>query len=258
MRNLLLTIGFDGTAYHGWQVQQNAVTVQETLQNALQKILNVRPDVKGCSRTDAGVHANAFCCSLKTEHAIPRGSLIKALNATLPQDIRVFRCIAVPEDFHARYSAIGKEYYYRIDNGTAASPFLNRYSLFYPHPLDCGFLNKAAGYFCGTHDFKAFCAAGSSVQNTVRTVRRFSAERQGSFVTLKVSADGFLYHMVRIMAGTLLYVSQGKLSAEDIPGILAGRDRSLAGPTAPPHALCLNRVFYRETCVPKYSPEEDG
>lgn len=258
MRNLLLTLCFDGTAYHGWQVQKNAVTVQQTLQDSLQTVLKERPAVSGCSRTDSGVHANAYSCNFRTEHSIPCESLKRALNAALPRDIRVSGCREAPPDFHARYSAAWKEYVYKIDNGEVANPFLNRYALFYPHTLDCGLLGQAARAFCGTHDFHAFCAAGSSVKDTVRTVRNFGAERRGSLVLLTVEADGFLYNMVRIMVGTLLYVAQGKLTAGDIPAILAGRSRSMAGPTAPPHGLYLNRVFYEKSGSALFPREENG
>lgn len=244
MRNLLLTIRFLGTAYHGWQIQQNAVTVQEKLQAALKTVLGSQPDIKGCSRTDTGVHAACFCVSLKTESRIPCDRLPAALNVNLPKDIAALACREVPEDFHARYNAKGKRYIYKILNTPLRDPFYEGLALHYPHPVDETLLNDACRGFIGTHDFSSFCSSGSSVSDTVRTVSEASVSRQGDVVLFSVSADGFLYNMVRIMVGTLLAVSEGKISAQDIPCIIAARDRSRAGITAPPHGLYLDEVFY--------------
>jgi tRNA pseudouridine(38-40) synthase len=157
MRNLLLVIRYDGARYHGWQVQQNAVTVQQVFQDALERILGERPDVKGCSRTDAFVHALEFCVSFRTERGIPCGRLVGALNHFLPEDIAVLSCREVPVEFHARYSCTGKEYQYLIWNRKERDPFLRGRALHYWYPLDLGRLNRAAAFFLGAHDFTSFC-----------------------------------------------------------------------------------------------------
>jgi tRNA pseudouridine38-40 synthase len=244
MRNIKLKLAYDGTNYHGWQVQQNAVTIQQKLQDALEKVFKARPDVIGCSRTDAGVHANEFVVNFKTETAIPCRNLKIAINAYLPQDIGVFDCTEVDLSFHARYNAKAKEYIYKIYNSDTKDPFLNRYSLFYPYKLDIDLMNEAAAYFIGTHDFYTLCAANSKVRNTTRTLSLLNVERSDNIIILKVRGNGFLYNMVRILTGTLLYVAQGKIAPRDIPAIIDGRDRTKAGPTVPPNGLFLNKVFY--------------
>ncbi len=244
MRNLLLTISFDGTAYHGWQVQDNAVTVQQTLQDALEQICSRRDNVVGCSRTDAGVHANMYCCNIRTEHPIPCDKLVTALNAVLPRDIAVLDCKEVDFDFHARYDCKSKEYIYRIWNSPNKNPFLYNYSLHYKYPLDEEFLSSQAKQFIGTHDFSSFCAAGSSVEDTVRTVMNASVERNGDEVIFRVEADGFLYNMVRIMTGTLIDISRGRLPENSIPQIIEAKNRFAAGYTAPARGLYLNKIHY--------------
>lgn len=245
MRNLLLVIRYDGTNYHGWQVQRNATTVQQVFQQALEKVLGERPDLKGCSRTDSFVHALEFCVSFHTGCAIPCDRLAGALNHFLPNDIAVLSCREVPPDFHARYSCAGKEYAYRIWSAKVRDPFLRGRVLHYWYPLDLGRLNDAASHLCGRHDFTSFCARDSRRPgNMTRTVTRADWNREGNFVVFTVSADGFLYHMVRIMVGTMLWVAQGKLEPEDMERILAAKKREAAGPTAPPQGLFLQKVFY--------------
>jgi tRNA pseudouridine38-40 synthase len=247
MRNLLLTIRYDGSGYHGWQVQKNALTVQQVFQESLFRVLGQRPDLKGCSRTDSFVHARQFCISLKTEHTIPCERLRSALNHFLPEDIAVQSCREVPPDFHARYSCTGKEYVYQIWNHPVRDPFLRDRALHYWYALDAEKLNRAASCFLGTHDFTSFCTMDSRERGSmVRTVTRSEVVRGGDMVTFTVAADGFLYNMVRIMTGTLLRVAQGKISPEQIPAVIAARDRHAAGPTAPPCGLYLNRVFYKD------------
>ncbi len=247
MRNLLITICYDGANYHGWQIQQNAVTVQQVFQEAVKKVLLEEPNIKGCSRTDSFVHAREYCISFKTEHNIPCVRLVGALNHFLPEDIAVLNCREVDLDFHARYSCKGKEYIYRIWNSNIRNPFLNKRALHYWYSLDETKLNEAAGYFLGSHDFSSFCTMDSRERrNMVRTVTKSEVKREGNMVTFTVAADGFLYNMVRIMVGTLLRVAQGKLEPNDIPKIIRAKDRKSAGPTAPPHGLYLNRVFYED------------
>ncbi len=244
MRNLLLTIRYLGTAYSGWQVQTNAPTIQQEMQNAVEKLFNVRESITGCSRTDAGVHANMYCCNIRTQSILPCSTVVRGLNAYLPNDIAVLSCRDVDYDFHARYSCLGKEYIYLIHNSQIKDPFLIGRSWDFHKHIDAEFLHECAQQFCGEHDFKAFCAAGSSVKSTVRTVKRFNVKRQGENVIMSVEADGFLYNMVRIMVGTLTDIVLGKIEPEGIPNIIASRSRENAGVTAPPHGLYLNRVFY--------------
>ena len=245
MRNLLLKIAYDGAHYHGWQVQENAVAVQEVFQKALFAVTGRQDDLKACSRTDTGVHAREFCISVKTESAIPPERLQAALNHYLPQDIAVNSCEAVPLDFHARYSCKGKEYTYEIWNHPVRDPFRSGRALHYWYPLDEELLDRAAKHYVGRHDFTSFCTLDKRERGDLtRTVTGAKVERRGDLVAFTVAADGFLYNMVRIMVGTLLRVQQGKFRPEDIPGILAAKDRKAAGPTAPACGLYLNRVFY--------------
>ncbi|MBR2730473.1 MAG: tRNA pseudouridine(38-40) synthase TruA [Clostridia bacterium] len=244
MRNLLLTLAFDGTAYHGWQVQANAVTVQQTVQDAAERICGRREPLTGCSRTDAGVHANEYCCTLRTESAIACETLVQALNALLPRDIAVSACREMPAEFHPRYDCAAKEYVYRIWNAPQKHPFLYKYAYHFKYPLDAGLLHSEAQAYLGTHDYSAFCAAGGSVEDHVRTVTAAAVEREGDLVIFRVTADGFLYNMVRIMTGTLLEIAGGKLPQGCIPAILASGERGRAGFTAPAHGLFLNHVFY--------------
>ena len=244
MRNLLLTISFDGSAYHGWQVQENAVTVQQTLQDAWETVCRSRDNVIGCSRTDAGVHANMYCCNFRTQSEIPCEKIISALNANLPDDISVSACCEVPYEFHARYDCKSKEYIYKIWNRPEKNPFLYKYSLHYKYPLDEKFLDSQAKQFIGKYDYSAFCAAGSSVEDTVRTVTEAGVSREGDTVIFRVRADGFLYNMVRIMTGTLIDISAGKIEPDTIRNIILSADRSRAGATAKPEGLFLNKIIY--------------
>ena len=244
-RNLLLKRAYDGTRYHGWQIQENAVTVQQVFQEALCKVTGRQEDLKACSRTDTGVHAREFCVSLKTESPIPEERLVAALNHYLPQDMAVRSCQRVGEDFHARYSCKGKEYCYEIWNHPVREPFLAGRALHYWYPIDEALLDQAARHYLGSHDFSSFCTLDKRERGDLtRRVFTSRVERRGDLVVFTVGADGFLYNMVRIMVGTLLRVQQGKFSPEDIPGILEAKDRKAAGPTAPACGLYLNRVFY--------------
>lgn len=244
-RKLLLRLCFDGSAYHGWQVQKNAITVQQLLQDALMRVFGTRPDVIGCSRTDAGVHANDFCCSFETGSKLSCEVIVRAINAYLPFDIAVKECFEVENTFHARYDTVAKEYIYKILDEEKRNPFLYKYSLHYSHKLDCEAMYIASRSFLGEHDFTSFCSAGGSVKDMVRNVMLFEIERQDNLVILRIRADGFLYNMVRIMVGTLLYVSAGRIFYGDVANIITAHNRTLAGPTAPAHGLYLDRVFYK-------------
>lgn len=258
MRNIVLHLAYDGTRYHGWQVQKNAVTIQQTLQDALEKVFGQRPGVTGCSRTDAGVHAYDYVCNFRTESDIDCTAVQRALNANLPKDIAVISCLEEKEDFHPRYSATGKEYIYKIWNAPYRNPFLLGYAMQYSKRIDETLLNDAARHFCGTHDFKAFQSIGAVSRHrpqpggetgevagdTVRTIHEAEVTREGELLLFRVRGDGFLYNMVRIMTGTLLFVAQGKRKPDDITEIIESCSRTMAGPTAPACGLYLNRVFY--------------
>ncbi len=246
MRNLALTLRFVGTNFHGFQVQKNARSVCEALQDGLEAILGSRHEVKGCSRTDAGVHANQYVLSFKTESRIACSRLPLALNTALPADLAVLHCREVPEDFHARYSATGKRYIYRIYNSRLPDPFLEGRAWRIPAPLDERLMQAAAPYLTGRRDFSSFCTLDdhNRDKDKVRTVHNIEAHREGQLITIAVTGDGFLYNMVRILCGTLVYVAQGKIPLEALPGIVAGRDRKLAGPTLPACGLYLDEVFY--------------
>lgn len=246
MKRLLLTIQYDGSAYHGWQVQKNAVTVQEMLQNAIEKIFGSRLDVIGCSRTDSGVHANMYCVSFDTDMNISEESVVAALNGYLPKDISILECREIPLDFHPRYNTVSKEYVYKIHNGRIRNPFLAKYAYYYRRHIDADYLNSEAKAFLGSHDYSGFCNIKSDVENTIRTVRSFDVWRDGEMVYFRVEADGFLYNMVRIMVGTLLFVNEGKIKPGELKSVIASKDRTKAGKTAPPQGLYLNRVNYQE------------
>ncbi|MDE5983997.1 MAG: tRNA pseudouridine(38-40) synthase TruA [Eubacterium sp.] len=244
MKNLLLTIQYDGSNYHGWQVQKNALTVQEVFQNAVEKVFHSRLDVKGCSRTDTGVHANMYCLTIKTDMNISNEGVILALNSNLPDDISVVACQQVNDDFHPRYSCTSKEYVYKIYNGKIRNPFYSKYTLHYRYGIDADYLNKECKAFIGTYDYSGFCSSKSAVEDTVRTVKAFDVWRDGDMVYFRVEADGFLYNMVRIMVGTLLFVSEGKIKEGELTGVIKSKNRKRAGKTAPPQGLYLNKINY--------------
>lgn len=251
MRAWLLTLRYDGHPLpRAGRVQPNGVTVQQVMQDAVERLTGVRSGLTGCSRTDAGVHANMFCCTLDTACPLRGTSWAAALNAHLPADVAVYGCREVPADFHPRYMAAGKRYVYRIWNAPARNPFWQGYALHRQRRLDERRMDEAAAAYCGTHDFTAFCSAGSAVEDRVRTVRRCGVSRQGDLVTFTVEADGFLYNMVRIMVGTLLDMDAGRIPWDALPAILLSRDRT-AGATAPACGLYLDEVV-----LPRTPPSE--
>jgi len=246
MRNMLLAAAFDGTAYCGFQRQKNGLSVQQVLEEAIEKAVGQKIILHGCSRTDAGVHAREFYLNFKTESLIPADRFPYALNSLLPDDVSVLSAREVREDFHARFCCAGKEYTYEMYLSPVRDPFLHRRALRCPSDLDLPSMQKAAAFFEGAHDFEAFAAANRTTKTTVRSIFSCRVEASGKNVTLRVHGDGFLYNQVRIMTGTLLYVAKGKLAASDIPEILLSKKRKCAGPTVPPYGLYLNRVFYNE------------
>ena len=247
--NVLLRLAFRGTNYHGFQVQKNALAVCEVVQNAMETVFGSRPQVKGSSRTDAGVHARGFALSFRTGAGMPAEKIPLALNAHLPQDIRVRGAVQVAEDFHARYSATGKEYSYTLLNSEFDEPLQEGLYHRVAGQLDERAMQAAADRLLGEHDFSAFCAAGAKEGDRVRTLRLLNVQRQGEWLVMRAAADGFLYNMVRILAGTLAQAGKGRVSAQDVAAVLDSCDRGKAGPTLPAGGLCLEKVFYPETLV---------
>ena len=248
IRNLLCILSFIGTAYHGFQIQTNAITIQQVFQDALVKTIGYLPDVKGCSRTDTGVHALEYALSFKTDSDMPTERILYALNYHLPKDISVLSVEEKDESFHARYSCIAKRYRYVMYNDRIMDPFLVDRALQIKKAIDCNSLNEAAQYFVGTHDFRPFACSKNSREDTFRTVYSCHLYREGKTVHFVVTADGFLYNMVRIMVGTLLEIHSKRLEPEDISRILETQIRIGRCVTAPAKGLYLDRVYY--------SPEE--
>jgi len=244
VRNLKVIMTYKGTAYHGFQIQDNAVTVQDVVEKCVSRVLNSETSITGCSRTDAGVHANRYCFSVLTDSKIPEKSFVRGVNSYLPSDISILSCEEVPLDFHARYSCKAKEYVYLIHNSECRNPFAEDLQYHYRRKMDIELMRKAAAHFIGTHDFRSFCSARTDKTNTVRTIYELSIEKENELVKIFIKGDGFLYNMVRIIVGTLLSVNEGKISADEIPLILEKTDRLSAGKTAQAHGLYLNRVFY--------------
>lgn len=260
MRTLALTLAYDGTAYAGWQRQRNGMSVQQVVEEALAAIEEAPVTVHASGRTDAGVHALAQVVSCRITHQIACDLLVRAMNARLPPAIRVIDATERAPRFHARFSATGKAYAYRIWNARIEDPFERQRSWFVPQGLDLEAMRTALAVLVGTHDFAAFEGPRSAVRDTTRTViaaRLDPCEPEGGSETMvravpgrllvcRIARDGFLRHMVRAIVGTLVEIGRGTRPADDMPGILASRDRRRAGRTAPPHGLYLVRVEYAD------------
>ena len=246
MRNIALQLMYNGTAYHGWQVQKTEITVAETLEKALATVCCHPVKVTGCGRTDAGVHAEHYIANFRTSSTIPCDRIPLAVNSRLPEDIVVSRAFDVAEEFNAIGSCLKKEYTYRIFNSSIRNPFYVHRAYFYPKRLDEAVMDRAARAFEGTHDFRAVRSVGTETKTTVRTIYYCYVKRRGDLLELKVCANGFLYNMVRAITGTVLYAAEGKLTPEDIPVILESGNRTLAGPTVPPGGLYLTRLWYED------------
>ena len=258
MRTIALKLMYNGTAYHGWQVQKNAVTVCETLEKALRQVTGESVHLTGCGRTDAGVHAECYVASFRTESRIPADRLPFAVNTHTPEDIAVSQAVETDPSFNAIGSCLKKEYTYRIYNSRVQNPFYVNRACFYPKRLDETLLNRAAAMFEGTHDFRAVRSVGTVTKTTVRTVYWCRVKRYGDLVELRVCADGFLYNMARTIAGTVLYAAEGKLRPEDIPQILERGDRTAAGPVMPPGGLYLTRLWYDDPRLSSPDTEYDN
>lgn len=244
MRNFLLTLKYNGADFVGWQVQPNGLSVQQCLQDALETLLGHRPDVTGCSRTDSGVHAEGYIAVFATDTDKECKRISLGLNALLPDNISVWDCREVDGNFHPRYDAKAKEYVYRIYDGMAPDPFLKGLAWHYKGELDTDKMQEAADRLVGRHDFRSFMAQGSKIVDTVREIYWCRVSRKERLIEISVCGDGFLYHMVRILVGTLVFVSRGRLKVQDMPQVLAALDRSAAGQTAPAEGLYLHKVYY--------------
>jgi len=244
MRNIKLTIEYDGTNYCGWQVQKNAVSIQEVIEKAISSLVLSKVDLIGSSRTDAKVHARGMVANFMTECSIPINNFPAAINGKLPQDIVIIKAEEVPLDFHSRYCSKGKRYSYTILNRREPSALLRNYAAHIPLPLDTDKMIQASSYFLGTHDFYAFRSTNSSAKTSVRTVSFLDIEKCDDLIKIYIEADGFLYNMVRIITGTLIEVGLGKISPDEIPFIIESKDRKRSGKTAPPQGLCLEKVYY--------------
>lgn len=239
MKRVMLTVAYDGTNYHGWQMQPNGVTIEEMLNGALSALLKEEIKVIGASRTDTGVHSLGSIAVFDTAARMPAERLPYALNQRLPEDIRVQCAKEVAPDFHPRRCDSRKTYEYRILNREFPLPTQRLYAYFTYVPLDISRMQCAAGYLVGRHDFKSFCSAGSSAETTVRTIQDLQVERQGDVIVIRITGDGFLYNMVRIIAGTLMEAGRGQIRPEEVADILKACDRAKAGPTAPACGLTL-------------------
>ena len=243
---VLLTVAYDGSGYYGWQRQKNYISVQERLEDALSKLMGCEISVRGASRTDTGVHAYAQGAVFSAETTIPVDKMPYAVNSFLPDDIVVTGAREVSESFHPQYSVIDKTYEYKILNSEFKDPKLVRYAEFIRGYIDVDKMKEACGYFIGEQDFKAFCASGSTAKTTVRTIYSLDVDKKGSIITIRVKGSGFLYNMVRIIAGTLVYVGIGKIKPCDVKNIIMSRDRTLAGKTLGPQGLTLMEVHYEQ------------
>lgn len=235
----MLIVAYDGTRYHGWQVQQNSETIEGVLNRCLSALLQETIEVIGASRTDAGVHALGNVAVFDTQTRIPAEKIAYALNVRLPEDIRIQESKEVDSTFHPRHCDSRKTYEYRIYNAPFPMPTERLYSHFSYTPLDIGRMQDAAAHLVGTHDFKSFCSVDAQVESTVRQVDYVEVCKKGNLITIRVTGRGFLYNMVRIMAGTLMEVGRGRIGPQEIVRILEAKDRAAAGPTAPACGLTL-------------------
>jgi tRNA pseudouridine38-40 synthase len=245
LRNWKITLVYEGTRYAGFQKQAGAIpTIQSVLEKAIHTITGEIPKLTGAGRTDAGVHARGQVVNFFSAANLQPEQWRKALNALLPEDLAVYAVTDVAPEFNARFSAKSKTYSYRIHTCPVRPVFTRNFVYYYKHDLNGELMNRATEHLIGTHDFRSFQAAGSAVQSTVRTVNFCRLRQAGPEICIEINADGFLYHMVRNIAGTLILAGCGKLTPDEFPGIIAAQDRNCAGPTAPAKGLCLEEVFY--------------
>ncbi|NLO09379.1 MAG: tRNA pseudouridine(38-40) synthase TruA [Clostridiales bacterium] len=244
MKRIKLEIAYDGTKYHGWQIQPGELTIEGVINKALSELLQEDITVIGASRTDSGVHAKGNVAVFDTDSRIPAEKICYAINQHLPWDIRVQSSVEVKEDFHPRKVNSKKTYEYNILNRNISLPTERLYSYFVYYNLDIEAMKRAAGHLIGKHDFKSFCSVKTQVLDTVREIYHLNIKEDGYMIRIGITGNGFLYNMVRIIAGTLIEVGRGVIAPDDIVKILKGLDRGLAGPTAPAHGLTLVGIEY--------------
>lgn len=247
MKRVKLIVAYDGTNYCGWQIQPNGITIEQVLNKCLSELLGENIVVTGASRTDSGVHSLGNVAVFDTNTRMPAEKISFALNQRLPEDIVVQGSLEVPSDWHPRYQVSRKTYEYRILNRMFRMPTRRLDTYFYHHPLDVEKMKKAAEFFVGEHDFKSFCSVHSQAETSVRTVYGCSVEKTDDIIAIRITGNGFLYNMVRIIAGTLIKVGSGDIVPEKIPEIFAEKDRAAAGPTAPAHGLTMIGIEYADT-----------
>lgn len=245
MKRVKLIVAYDGTRYRGWQIQKNGETIESMLNHALWELTGEEIHVMGASRTDSGVHAMGNVAVFDTAARMPGDKFVYALNQHLPEDIRIQDSCEVPADFHPRYQKTVKTYEYRILNRTFPLPAYRLNTYFTYVPLDVERMQAAASYLTGEHDFQSFCAAGAQVKTTIRTIYDLQVLKEGDLLTIRITGNGFLYNMVRIIAGTLMKIGSGEWEAEVIQQILEARDRRKAGPTAPAKGLTLMEIIFQ-------------
>lgn len=239
MKRIKLIVAYDGSAYHGWQIQPGAPTIEGELNRALSELMQEEIQVIGASRTDSGVHALCNVAVFDTKTRIPAEKIAYALNQRLPEDIKVQESSEVAQDFHPRHCVSRKTYEYRILNREFPLPTKRLYAHFTYVPMDIERMRQAAAYLVGEHDFKSFCSVNSSAETTVRTIYELTVEKQQEEIVIRVCGNGFLYNMVRIIAGTLMEIGRGNMEPEQIKDMLAAKNRQAAGPTAPAQGLTL-------------------
>lgn len=246
MKRVRLVVAYDGTNYHGWQIQNNGNTIEAELNQCLSELTGEQIEVIGASRTDAGVHAMGNVAVFDTNCQIPAEKFSYAMNRSLPEDIRIQRSEEVPAGWHPRYCESRKTYEYRINRGEFPMPVNRLYSYFTYRKLDVDRMRQASRYLVGEHDFKSFCQTGAQVSSTIRTIYSLEVIEQGNDLVIRVCGNGFLYNMVRIIAGTLMEVGEGKRTPESMKSIIEAADRTSAGPTAPACGLMLVRYEFVE------------
>lgn len=244
MKNIKLTIEYDGTNYNGWQKQKQGKTIQESIEKAIEKIVKEEVSITGSSRTDSGVHAKGMIANFMTESRVPPERFREAINTKLPDDIAIIKSEEVPLEFHSRYNSKGKTYCYTLINRREKVALLKNYVYHVVEPLDVKLMEEICKYFIGKHDFSAFKTNGSSVKTTVRTISDLHIERDNEFIKIFVTADGFLYNMVRIIVGTLVEVGLGKKKPEEVLSAINTGNREESGHCAPPNGLVLEKVYY--------------
>lgn len=246
MRNIRLIIEYDGTNYFGWQKQKKGITIQDTIEKAIKKVTGEDVELIGSSRTDSGVHARGMVANFKTDSKIPEEKFREAINSKLPDDIGIIKSEEVNEGFHSRYASLGKTYSYTIINRYEKVALDRNYALQVKDILNIEDMEEACKYFIGKHDFKAFRTTGSSVKTSVRTIKELYVKKDKDIIKIYITADGFLYNMVRIIVGTLIEVGKGKIKSESIRDIINSGERTKAGPCVPARGLVLEKVYYEK------------